>query len=135
LKLANYEKDGLIRAGIVKGDRIYDIAQAAEGAGVPRLKSVSSVDQLLDDGLIDALRKAEAKLTAGKSEALKSVKLKSPVQFPEKIFMVAVNYGSHGKETRTPPPPYPYLFTKFRNALIGPGDAIIAPKSSKKVDW
>ena len=99
------------------------------------MRSVSSVDQLLDDSLIDALRRAEAKLTAGKGEALKSVKLKSPVQFPEKIFMVAVNYGSHGKETHTPAPPYPYLFTKFRNALIGPDDAILAPKSSKKVDW
>ncbi len=135
MKLANYERDGLIRAGIVKGDRIYDIAEAAEGAGVPRLKAVSSVDQVLDDSLIGALRKAEPKLTAGKGKPLISAKLKSPVLFPEKIFMVAVNYGSHGKETRTPPPPYPYLFTKFRNALIGPGDSIIAPKSSKKVDW
>ncbi|MGD0636969.1 MAG: fumarylacetoacetate hydrolase family protein [Nitrososphaerales archaeon] len=135
MKLANYEKDGLIRAGIVKGDRIYDIAEAAESAGVPHLKAVSSVDQVLDDSLIEALRKAEAKLTAGKGKPLSSVKLRSPVMFPEKIFMVAVNYGSHGKETRTPPPPYPYLFTKFRNALIGPEDAIIAPKSSKKVDW
>ncbi len=135
MKLANYEKGGLIRAGIVKGDRIYDIAQEAESAGEARLKSVSSVDQLLDDSLIEALREAEPKLTSGRGAPLKSAKLKSPVLFPEKIFMVAVNYGSHGKETRTPPPPYPYLFTKFRNSLIGPGDAIIAPKSSKKVDW
>ncbi len=91
MKLANYERDGLIRAGIVKGDRIYDIAEAAESAGVPRLKAVSSVDQVLDDSLIEALRKAEAKLTAGKGKPLSSVKLKSPVMFPEKIFMVAVN--------------------------------------------
>jgi 2-keto-4-pentenoate hydratase/2-oxohepta-3-ene-1,7-dioic acid hydratase in catechol pathway len=27
------------------------------------------------------------------------------------------------------------LFTKFRNALIGPGDPILIPKISKKVDW
>ncbi len=135
MKLANYEKDGLIRAGVVKGGRIYDISDEAEGAGVPRFRSVSSVDQILDDSLLDALRRAEGRLTAGKGAPLKSVTLRSPVQYPEKIIMVAVNYGSHGKETHTDPPPYPYLFTKFRNALIGPGDAIIAPKCSKQVDW
>jgi 2-keto-4-pentenoate hydratase/2-oxohepta-3-ene-1,7-dioic acid hydratase in catechol pathway len=135
VKLANYEKDGLIRAAIVKGDRIYDIASEAEAAGIARFRSVSSVDQLLDDSLIDALRRAEPRLTAGRGKPLSSAKLRSPVQYPEKIIMVAVNYRGHGKETNTAPPEYPYLFSKFRNALIGPGDAIIAPKASKKVDW
>ena len=135
LKLANFDKDGLVRAGIVKADRVYDIALEAENAGVSRFKSVSGVDQLLDDGLLDALRRAEPKLTSGKGTGLRSTKLKSPVLYPEKIIMVAVNYGSHGKETNTPPPPYPYLFAKFRNSLVGPGDAIIAPRSSKQVDW
>jgi 2-keto-4-pentenoate hydratase/2-oxohepta-3-ene-1,7-dioic acid hydratase in catechol pathway len=135
LKLANYEKDGLVRAGIVKDDKLYDISQEAEKAGVKRFQSVSGVDQLLDDKLLPALVKAEAKLTTGKGVPVKSVRLRSPVLYPEKIIMVAVNYGSHGKETNTPPPVYPYLFTKFRNSLIGPEDPIMAPKSSKQVDW
>jgi 2-keto-4-pentenoate hydratase/2-oxohepta-3-ene-1,7-dioic acid hydratase in catechol pathway len=135
LKLANFESDGLVRAGIVKDGKIYDISEAAAAAGLKRLRSASSVEQILDAGLLKELVKAEAKLTSGKGIALKSVKLKSPILYPEKIIMVAVNYGSHGKETKTPPPPYPYFFTKFRNAIVGPEDAILAPKSSKKVDW
>lgn len=135
MKLANFERDGLVRAGIVKDGRVYDISEAAAAAGLKRLRSASSVEQILDAGLLKELTKAEPKLTSGKGIASRSVKLKSPILYPEKIIMVAVNYGSHGKETKTPPPPYPYFFTKFRNAIIGPGDAIIAPKASKKVDW
>jgi 2-keto-4-pentenoate hydratase/2-oxohepta-3-ene-1,7-dioic acid hydratase in catechol pathway len=135
LKLANFERDGLVRAGIVKDGKIYDISEAAAAAGLKRLRSASSVEQILDAGLLKELVKAETKLTSGKGIALKSVKLKSPILYPEKIIMVAVNYGSHGKETKTPPPPYPYFFTKFRNAILGPEEAIVVPKSSKKVDW
>ncbi len=30
---------------------------------------------------------------------------------------------------------YPYIFTKFRNTLIGAGDDIVLPRLSKQVDW
>lgn len=135
MKLANYERDGIVRAGIVKDQKLYDIMQAAEAARLKKLRSASSVEGILDAGLVKELQKAEPKLTAGKGMSLRSVNLKSPILYPEKIIMVAVNYGSHGKETKTPPPPYPYFFTKFRNAIVGPGEPIIVPKSSKKVDW
>jgi 2-keto-4-pentenoate hydratase/2-oxohepta-3-ene-1,7-dioic acid hydratase in catechol pathway len=135
LKLANFQKDGLVKAGIVKDGKVYDISEAATAAGLKRLSAATSVDQILDAGLIKELIKTEPKLTSGQGMSLRSAKLKSPILYPEKIIMVAVNYGAHGSETKTPPPPYPYLFTKFRNAIIGPEDAIVAPKASKKADW
>ena len=135
MKLVNFESGGFVRAGILKDGNVYDVGSEAETAGIKRLKAVTSVDQLLEDSLIATVIKNEAKLTSGKGLALRSVKLKSPVLYPEKIIMVAVNYASHGKETNHAPPPYPYLFTKFRNALVDPGSPIIAPRVSKKVDW
>jgi len=128
LKLANYERDGRIRAAIVHGQKLHDVK-------LPELDSVESVEQILDNSLIAALSKRADQLTSEKGVPISSVRLRSPVLYPEKIIMVAVNYGAHGKETNTPPPDYPYLFTKFRNAIIGPEDAILLPKSSKKVDW
>lgn len=119
----------------MKDGRVYDIAEAAEAARLKKLRAASSVEAILDEGLLKDVIRAEAKLTGGKGTPLRSAKLKSPILYPEKIIMVAVNYGSHGKETKTPPPPYPYFFTKFRNAIVGPGEPIIAPKASKKVDW
>jgi 2-keto-4-pentenoate hydratase/2-oxohepta-3-ene-1,7-dioic acid hydratase in catechol pathway len=135
VKLANFEKDGLVRAGIVKDGKVYDIAAEAERAGITKLKAVMSVDQVLEDSLVKDVIKNEAKLTSGKGTPLKSVKLRSPVLYPEKIIMVAVNYSSHGAETKTPLPEYPYLFTKFRSSLVDPDGVVIAPRSSKQVDW
>ena len=135
MKLVNFESGGLVRAGILKDGRVFDVGTEAERLGIKALSAVTSVDQLLEDSLIKTVLTNEARLTSGKSVALKSVKLKSPVLYPEKIIMVAVNYASHGKETNHAPPSYPYLFTKFRNALVAPGDPIIVPRVSKKVDW
>jgi 2-keto-4-pentenoate hydratase/2-oxohepta-3-ene-1,7-dioic acid hydratase in catechol pathway len=128
LKLANFEKDGFVRAGIIKGEEIYDISMDAR-------EPISSVEQILDDSILKAVRRAEPDLTRGHGTPLPSAKLRSPVLYPEKIIMVGVNYWGHSKEENIAPPPYPYLFTKFRNALIGPGDAIVVPKVSHKVDW
>ena len=55
---------------------------------------------------------------------------------PEKILLMAVNYRSHRRESRTEDAPKePYLFTKFRNTLIGPGAPVLIPKISLRVDW
>ena len=135
MKLVNFEKEGLVRAGIVKDGKVYDIAAEAGRLGIKSLKAVMSVDQLLEDSLVKDAEKNETKLTSGKGVALKSVKLRSPVLYPEKIIMVAVNYSSHGAETKTPLPEYPYLFTKFRSSIVDPEGPVLAPKVSKKVDW
>lgn len=129
MKLANYEKDGFVRAGIVKGDSIYEIPQDAESA------AISSVDQILEESLLEAVRREEARITGGHGTPLAAARLRSPVIYPEKIILVAVNYGAHGKEENLKPPPYPYLFAKYRNALLGPGEPIVVPRASAKVDW
>jgi 2-keto-4-pentenoate hydratase/2-oxohepta-3-ene-1,7-dioic acid hydratase in catechol pathway len=128
LKLANFEKDGFVRAGIIKGEVIYDISMDAR-------EPISSVEQILDDSILKAVRRLEPELTREHGIPVSSAKLRSPVLYPEKIIMVAVNYWGHSKEENTKPPSYPYLFAKYRNALIGPGEAILVPKVSQKVDW
>ncbi|MBW9140116.1 MAG: fumarylacetoacetate hydrolase family protein [Candidatus Aramenus sp.] len=57
-----------------------------------------------------------------------------PIERPEKILLLAVNYKSHGNETSTSPPKEPYLFTKFANALVGHNQPVIYPKASSRVD-
>jgi len=58
-----------------------------------------------------------------------------PVENPEKIFLLAVNYKAHGQETNTQPPKEPYVFTKFTNTLVGHNQPILYPKASQKVDY
>jgi 2-keto-4-pentenoate hydratase/2-oxohepta-3-ene-1,7-dioic acid hydratase in catechol pathway len=123
MKLAQFEWNGSVRVGIVEGSFVHDAGE-------------SSLDQVLSRGLLDSLKKREKAIVESTvGIPLSSVRLLSPVLFPEKIFCVAENYRSHVKEADGKVAKKPYLFTKFRNAIVGPNDPILIPRISKKVDW
>jgi 2-keto-4-pentenoate hydratase/2-oxohepta-3-ene-1,7-dioic acid hydratase in catechol pathway len=128
LKLANYYEDSKVKAGLVKDTKIYPIT---DNTG----KTFANVDQILAAGALDFVKSSVSQITRGSGTGIGSVRLAPPVQFPEKIYCAAVNYLSHSKEQNQNPPTEPYFFTKFHNTLIGPEDAVLLPKISKKVDW
>jgi 2-keto-4-pentenoate hydratase/2-oxohepta-3-ene-1,7-dioic acid hydratase in catechol pathway len=135
MKLAHFMKDGQTKVGIVRGSSIYDLAKSAGAIGLPSLSSVSTIDQLLARGLLDSTRELDGKLGGATVLPLESVKLRGPILSPEKIFCLAENYPAHAKEAGGKPAGKPYLFTKFRNTIIGPDDPILVPRVSKEVDW
>ena len=145
MKLAHYVKeDQNVHVGLVRGDRIYDVSQMSSLFGINSLKDVGTIDELLMSGLLEPASRLDRELgrtednNSEKPEVVGTVdntKLKSPILNPEKILMIAINYGSHSREQNEKPPEEPYVFTKFRNALVGPTDLIIIPKISKEVDW
>ncbi|MGA8904370.1 MAG: fumarylacetoacetate hydrolase family protein [Candidatus Bathyarchaeia archaeon] len=136
MKLAHYVKNGETRVGMVKGGLLFDIQDAADTLSLPIRNGSITIDQLLSAGAVKSLQQAEEKITkASPGDSLERVKLLSPIQTPEKIFLLAVNYLSHSQEQNVKPPTEPYVFTKFRNTLIGPGDPILISKISKQVDW
>ena len=62
------------------------------------------------------------------------VKLLAPC-LPSKVVALGVNYRSHGEEMSHRIPTEPLMFSKPSTSVIGPGDAIIYPESSKRVDY
>jgi 2-keto-4-pentenoate hydratase/2-oxohepta-3-ene-1,7-dioic acid hydratase in catechol pathway len=123
MKLAQFVRNGRTRTGIVEGNLVHDVGEP-------------SLDQVLSKGLLSSLKKREKALVESTvGIPLNSVRLLSPVLLPEKIFCVAENYRSHVREAEGKVAKKPYLFTKFRNAIVGPDDAILIPRISKKVDW
>jgi len=58
-----------------------------------------------------------------------------PIDRPQKIVCVGLNYEDHAAELGMPLPKRPLLFAKWPNALIGPGDAILLPSISQEVDY
>jgi 2-keto-4-pentenoate hydratase/2-oxohepta-3-ene-1,7-dioic acid hydratase in catechol pathway len=136
LKLAHYRKNRETKVGIAKNGLLFDVREASERLALPIRKDLLTIDQFLSAGAIGSLQQVEEKITEGSPGVpIESVKLLSPIQNPEKILLIALNYRSHTREQNEEPPPEPYVFAKFRNALIGPGDPILIPKVSKKVDW
>lgn len=62
------------------------------------------------------------------------VKIARPF-LPANVFCVGLNYREHAKESNSPLPEQPVLFAKWTGAMIGPGDAIVLPPDSSKVDY
>ncbi len=65
---------------------------------------------------------------------LSRVKLLSPVQ-PSKIVCVGLNYVDHAKEVNLDLPKEPLLFLKPSTTVVGPGDPVIYPAQSKRLDY
>ncbi len=62
------------------------------------------------------------------------VKLLAPCQ-PSKIIALGLNYHNHARELNSPVPDSPLTFLKPSTAVIGPGDNIIYPSVSARVDY
>lgn len=54
---------------------------------------------------------------------------------PGKIVCVGLNYRNHILEMGRELPPFPTLFAKFPEALVGPDDPVTLPPESPAVDW
>src|SRR5215212_9514619 len=58
-----------------------------------------------------------------------------PIDLPQKIVCVGLNYRDHAEEQGADLPTAPLLFAKWPNTLIGPGDPIVLPRASRRVDY
>ena len=66
---------------------------------------------------------------------LSGVQVLAPVPRPPKLICVELNYRDHAAEARQEIPKIPTIFAKFSNVVIGPGQAIVLPRNSRKPDY
>ncbi len=91
---------------------------------------------LVEDGIVrDAGTSIHDARPGAEVGALDDVSLLAPMPRPGAIVCVGLNYRKHAEEGGQPIPPNPILFSKFPNAVIGPGDAILLPTFSAQVDY
>jgi 2-keto-4-pentenoate hydratase/2-oxohepta-3-ene-1,7-dioic acid hydratase in catechol pathway len=58
-----------------------------------------------------------------------------PIERPQKIICVGLNYRDHAEEQGVELPTAPLLFAKFTTSLIGPGEPIVIPSLVTKCDY
>ena len=58
-----------------------------------------------------------------------------PIERPQKIVCVGLNYRDHAEEQGVELPERPLLFSKWPNTLIGPGEPIVIPAITGRVDY
>jgi acylpyruvate hydrolase len=83
--------------------------------------------------LASALPPAEA--PRGLLTPLKKARMRAPLPRPGKIVCVGHNYAEHARERGSDAPAQPIFFLKSANTICGPGDPIILPPNSNRVDY
>lgn len=71
--------------------------------------------------------------TTGERVAIKEVKLLAPT-LPSKIVCIGMNYAAHAAEIKQDLPEEPLMFFKPNSTVVGPGDAVVLPRQSSKVE-
>ena len=107
MKIVSYRTStGALRAGIVEGDQLRD-------AGVDPTSPAPGeiVGPVADQPLL------------------------APIPRPGKVICIGLNYRDHAEESGMAIPTSPVMFTKFANAVIAHGDAIVLPPASAEVDY
>jgi len=59
----------------------------------------------------------------------------APVPRPGKIVCVGLNYLDHAEESGLAVPKTPVIFSKFSSCVVSPGEPVVIPTTSEKVDY
>ncbi len=93
---------------------------------------------IVQDDSIKVLSKAPwlGGAPSGETVKLSEAVLRAPVE-PSKIVCIGLNYHAHvaASFSADKPPEYPLIFLKPPSSLIGPGDKIVHPSQSERVDY
>jgi 2-keto-4-pentenoate hydratase/2-oxohepta-3-ene-1,7-dioic acid hydratase in catechol pathway len=114
LRIVRFAAQGKIRYGILKGDNIIQCFRGSPFAGFKG----SSISFKFE----------------GSTYRLDEVRLLAPC-VPSKIVALGLNYRRHAEETKMALPSVPLIFLKPPTAVIGPGDKIVLPRDSRRVDY
>ena len=131
MRLLTFEYKGARRTGARMNDgRILDLNHA--DPAIP-----ADMRTLLEAGrpALDAARRILSENAEGSVRAPEEVRVGAPILNPEKVICIGLNYADHAAESGMPIPPEPVVFSKFASSIIGPGDTIELPQTSREVDY
>ncbi|MED4779947.1 fumarylacetoacetate hydrolase family protein [Brevibacillus choshinensis] len=154
MRLVTYSYEGNQRIGALMNDQVIDLNYACvemlHSQGQIRAKQIAEAYiptnmveflqggeqslKMANDG-IEFITNGSSKLTRKVVWPVSEVRLEAPVQNPAKMICVGHNYREHILEMGRELPPYPVVFAKFSNTIIGPQDDIPFYPISEQLDY
>lgn len=113
MKIARFTHDGVTSWGRIEGSTMMSS---------PLPLSLSEVATASADALTE-------------HRPVEAVALRAPVLPDTKILCVGLNYHDHVLETGRDLPDKPVIFTRFPDSVVGPGETIIVPTASHRLDY
>ena len=120
MRLASFARAGVPGFGVVTDEGIRDLS----GTGHASLRTA------LAAGLDFAVAASKAPLVP-----VASVRWLPPTWDSDRNVMVGLNYRTHIEEMRRETPPYPMLFIRWAESLVGCDEPIVRPRASTRFDF
>lgn len=120
---------GALTAG-PDGERVYDLNRLD-----PRIPAEMVAFLEAGDEAHEWAVQALAAAPADGALPLSGVTLRAPILRPGKIIGIGQNYLDHAKESQDGAPPFPIIFAKWANAIVGPGEPIVVPPTVTQPDY
>ena len=127
MKLITFTESSRTRIGLLQGEQIVDLSQAAPALPYDMLTLLEAGDT--------ALQKAARHADAATHFAAADVVIEAPMRRPPKILAIGLNYRAHAEESNMDIPKYPVVFTKQATSANGPYAPIHSPKETKMLDY
>ncbi len=134
MRLVTFLHDGLSRLGAIRTAETRELV-----FDLNRIESRLPADIISFLELGEAARavgeKAVSQAPAQLACELNRLTLQAPIPRPGKIIGIGQNYLLHAVEANAGASKYPIIFAKYNNTVIGPGESIVIPKLTQKVDY
>jgi ureidoglycolate lyase len=128
MKLCTFAFGGETRLGLVRDDRVIDLALGLPDAPLDMVDLIRGWDRWRDGA-----RALEREAPSG--HRLDDIKLLAPILRPRKILAIGLNYADHIAESRFDTPTEQVWFCKQPTSVNGPFDAIEIPSVSSMIDY
>jgi acylpyruvate hydrolase len=115
MRLAAFEHETTARLGLVDGDSVIDLGEAA-----PAFAAAAQV--------VRTARPSSRHKLAG-------LRFLPPIQNPGKIICLGLNYADHAKEGGHAKPEYPSFFMRCPTSLVAHGEPLLRPQASIQLDY
>lgn len=154
MRLVHYRFLGESRIGCIHDGKVIDLSTAYElmlqSNGTIRAKQIA--EAIVPANMVEFLQGGDESLSLAKKAVqfilesprqfeqkvihdYSDVKIEAPILNPGKIVCVGHNYREHILEMGRELPPYPVVFAKFGNTIIGPQDEIPFFPVSEQLDY
>lgn len=123
MRLCRYGKVGFEKPGVVDSEgRLRDLSKVVANIG-PNELSPRGLKMLLK------IKPESLPVVNGNQ------RLGVPYVGIGKFVAIGLNYSDHAREANQPIPSEPVVFLKATTCISGPGDDVIQPRGSTKLDW
>lgn len=128
MRLVTYmSPGGTPMPGVVIGHQVHSLAALGFSSTIEVIAQGEAAKAAIESYL--------RPLPEAAGKPLERVALLAPVPKPPKFICIGLNYRDHAAEAKMEIPAVPTVFSKFTNAVIGPGAKIVLPKNSAKPDY